>query len=146
MSTKVNRHKAIRELVQKKKISTQNKLTEELRKLGFKVTQSTISRDIVELKLNKIRINSEVSIYALEEESKLGRLFRDLVISIERAGNLIVIKTAPGSAQGIASAIDSYGVNGILGTVAGDDTILAIAKTENIGSRVVAKLKKFEFH
>lgn len=146
MSTKVNRHKAIRELVQKKKISTQNKLTEELRKLGFKVTQSTISRDIVELKLNKIRINSEVSIYALEEESKLGRLFRDLVISIERAGNLIVIKTAPGSAQGIASAIDSYGVNGILGTVAGDDTILAIAKTENIGSRIVAKLKKFEFH
>jgi len=117
-----------------------------LRSAGFSVTQATVSRDIKELGLIKIPGSAGVSRYAVpgetvnpRNEDRLKRLFRDSVVSLDSSENLVIIKTLPGEAQGVASAVDNAGWPEIVGTVGGDDTILVIVKPKKMTHVVMKK-------
>ncbi len=146
MKTKSDRLNAIRRLVLEKKISTQDEIVTKLREKGYKATQATVSRDIVELRLHKIRTDSG-NIYVLPQTGVAGeaeylrRMLREFVSTISRAGNLIVVKTAPGAAQGVGSAIDSTRWEEIVGNIAGDDTILVVTKNNETGVLVLRRLE-----
>ena len=135
---KQERHQLIRNLVETRNIETQEDLANALRESGIKVTQATVSRDIKELMLVKVsdmRGNYRYSIPKershLMSSEQLERLMRNSVISVRSGGNLVVLHTLPGTAQGVAFAIDSMKWFGIMGTVAGDDTIfVAIERPE----------------
>ncbi len=151
MRLKGERHAAIREIVELKRIHTQEELVSELQKLGYEVTQATISRDISELGLLKVRMGDGTSIYALPEGKFIGdetehlrRMLEDFVVSLNRSGNLIVVKTTPGTAQGVASALDGVRWEEVLGTVAGDDTILVVTHNSREGASVLARLNELK--
>ncbi len=149
MKSKSDRLAKIRKLVQEKKIGTQEAMVKELVKQGFATTQATVSRDIVELRLQKIR-TAEGSIYALPQTGVVGeidhmrRMLKDFVSAIRRAGNLIVLKTSPGAAQGVASALDNARWGEILGTVAGDDTILLVTPSTRAGISIIKRLQELK--
>ena len=130
------RHNLILEIIETKDIETQEELAEELKNRGVRVTQATVSRDIKELRLLKVLSASGGYKYATADKAEHGlserfvRMFKDSVLSISYAGNIIVIKTLSGSANVAAEAIDSMRLPQILGTMAGDNTILVIVKTE----------------
>lgn len=131
---KSQRHFAIVDILSRERIATQEEMCEALKKEGFDVTQATVSRDIKELQLVKVPDNEGYR-YALPENTafrntyeRMKRTFQDSVVSINSSENLIVIKTLPGTANSVASMVDGSGVNSILGTLAGDDTILVVIK------------------
>lgn len=135
------------ELISEQEISTQEDLVDVLQKAGFSVTQATVSRDIKELGLIKIPGSSGISRYTVPGESlnprnedRMKRLFRDSVVCLDYSENLIIIKTLPGEAQGVASTIDNAGWPEVIGTVAGDDTILVVVKPKKLTH---ATMKKF---
>jgi transcriptional regulator of arginine metabolism len=141
------RHKKILEAIKDQEISTQEELVDALQKAGFSVTQATISRDIKELGLLKVPGKSGVSRYTVpgeplnpRNEDRMKRLFKDSVISLDSSENLIIIKTLPGEAQGVASTVDCAGWPEIIGTVAGDDTIMVVIKPKKMTHTI---LKKF---
>jgi transcriptional regulator of arginine metabolism len=141
---KTRRHFAIREILAKERIRTQEELCEVLRRWGYDVTQATVSRDIKELSLIKIPDGNSYR-YAWPDtpglRSSLGRMkriFQDSVLGFDYSENIIVIKTLPGSAQSIASLIDSLDNSQILGTVAGDDTIFLVIKPKEAVAEVLA--------
>ena len=130
------RQKRISEIVRTREVTTQDDLIRFLAEEGFKVTQATISRDIRDLQLVK-SLNDDGSFqYVLPTDSSLdsnrlyNRVLSHSVKSVSHANNLVVIKTYPGVAQSVAAAIDTWNDDGILGCVAGDDTILVIANEE----------------
>lgn len=129
------RQDAIRELVRTHEVRTQQDLVGLLAEEGFKCTQSTVSRDIVELSLKKTKSGR----YLLPEEMRLIRIVSELVFSVQAAGNLIVVKTQEGGAQGVADALDKTDIVGVLGSVAGDNTIFLAADTPE-NARLVAEL------
>lgn len=146
------RLKIIREIIKEKKISSQEDLLEELNKRGIRVTQATVSRDISSLNLVKIRDALQNEYYGIsfnyqgDQHTGLQRIkskFKDSVISVEMANNIIVIKTEPGEAQGVAWAIDSSNFEEILGTVAGDDTIICIVRNESETQRIMELFKSY---
>ena len=114
---------------------------------GFNVTQATISRDMRELKLTKVATGDGGQKYAIltsgdiQISERLGRIFRDGVISMDYAQNMIVIKTLNGMAMAVAAALDSMGNNEVMGTIAGDDTIFCVVKTEQKAIRLIERLK-----
>ncbi len=129
-------------LIRQEKIRTQEDLTERLSKLGYRVTQATVSRDIKELKIIKTTDeNGEICYLAPQKDALhhangtgLG-FFKNLIHSVTYSVNIIVIHTAAGMAQGIAATIDRMGRTDILGTIAGDDTIMVVCATpEETGS------------
>lgn len=127
-------------------METQDDIALALRKAGYKATQATISRDLKEIGLVKIPYENKLFRYAFPGEKlsrgteRLKRLFRNSVIGLDSSDNLIIIKTNPGEAQGVASAVDQAGWKEIIGTVGGDDTILVVVKPrEETG----AVLKRF---
>ncbi|MDY6083834.1 MAG: arginine repressor [Dialister sp.] len=126
----------IKEIVQKQVIETQEELAEALQREGIDVTQATVSRDIKELMLVKIPYKPGHYRYALspDEQSMLSKdhaalLFQQAVTNIDSTSNLVIIHTIPGSAQSVAYAIDHSRDKKIMGTLAGDDTILVILRT-----------------
>ncbi|GAB6182128.1 arginine repressor [Desulfotomaculum defluvii] len=144
---KTRRQAKILELVRERPIETQEELAAALRAEGFEVTQATVSRDIKELSLIKIPGENNTSYYASPEEpmirrggeDRLKRLVRLSLSDINSSENLIIIKTPPGEAQGMASAIDHAHWPQIIGTVAGDDTILVIVKPKEATPEVVQR-------
>jgi len=145
---KTRRQHKILELIRQEIIETQEELALNLRKCGFEVTQATVSRDIKELGLIKIQCENNLFKYAYPGEQtaqsmkeRLKRYFRDSVVSLAISENLLVIKTHPGGAQGVASAIDKIGWREIIGTVGGDDTILVVVQPKQAAETV---LKRFE--
>ena len=135
MKKKTKRLLTIKEIVMKKKISSQDELLQILRKKGFEYTQATLSRDLKFLKITKIFDSEKGYIYSFMDEinkpeKKVGK--QDIQIqgfqSFEFANNLGVVRTLPGFASSIASAIDNYHSYEIVGTIAGDDTILIIPR------------------
>lgn len=145
---KYTRQSKILELISKSEIETQEELAEGLKAMGIDVTQATISRDIKELRLVKVMSKSGKYKYATIGQSqegitdRLNKIFENSVVSIDSAMNIIVIKTIPGAAQICASAIDYMGVEGIVGTLAGDDTVfVAIRKLEDV-DYVLQEFKK----
>lgn len=130
------RYNKIKEIVQARPIETQEELANALFEEGIEVTQATVSRDIKELMLVKVPTGDGHYRYALSPEenvtfsrNRITRLFQDSVIRVNSSLNLIVINTIPGSAQSIAYALDHAKWVEVIGTLAGDDTILLIART-----------------
>ena len=142
---KSTRHSLILEIIEQKDIETQEELAEELKRRGVKVTQATVSRDIKELRLLKVLSENGGYKYATAERAEKGmserfiRILAESVLTIESAVNLIVIKTISASAQAAAEAIDSLKWPELLGTIAGDNTILVIARSEDAVESVVSR-------
>lgn len=146
MSTRKERLEAIRHIIQTCVVSNQEQLQRELEAAGYQVTQATLSRDIKQLKIAKVHADGHSYVYRLpdytpfvqtEQKNKNGEP------AIEFSGNLAVIKTRPGYANGIASDIDTYAPDEILGTIAGDDTILVIPREGISRKRVREALGRF---
>ena len=139
------RHDLILDIIDKKDIETQEELAAELKARGVKVTQATVSRDIKELRLLKVLAENGGYKYATAERAEKGmserfiRILAESVLTIESAVNLIVIKTISASAQAAAEAIDSLKWPELLGTIAGDNTILVIARSEEAVESVVSR-------
>lgn len=136
---KAQRHMKIREIITAKEVETQDELVNELKRAGYNVTQATVSRDIKELHLVKVLTDRGIYKYSLPADhrfnplQKLRRILKESFINIEQSENLIVIKTLPGNANALASVLDRLNWEEILGTIAGDDTILVICrKRENV--------------
>jgi transcriptional regulator of arginine metabolism len=130
--TKQQRHDAIRDLVHTRRVSSQEQLREMLETRGFEVTQATLSRDIRELRLAKVH-DSGGGHYSLppdifDQSPALARLLPALFIGAEGTGNLLVVKTMIGGAQAVAEAIDAEEWPEVLGTLAGDNTVLLILR------------------
>lgn len=134
--SKMKRHIKIREIIAERDIETQDELVDQLKKLGFKVTQATVSRDIKELHLVKVPSATGSYKYSTPTEQrfnpkeKLKRLIMESFVSIDHAHHFIVLKTLPGNANAIGALIDDLEWEGIMGTICGDDTCLIICRTE----------------
>lgn len=142
------RHTRIKDIIENKVIETQEELAEELRKKSIDVTQATVSRDIKELMLIKLPTGDGRYRYAFPLEKNVGfsqsrmvRMFQDSVTSIDYSENIIVIKTLPGAANAVASTLDYAKWPEIIGTVAGDDNILAVIKPIQAVEDIVQRLK-----
>lgn len=132
------RQDAIRDIVRNKDVRTQRVLVDELRTLGFDCTQATVSRDIADMGLRKL----PEGIYVLAEDLHLQRMVSELVTGVLRTDNLVMIKAQPGTASGIAAAVDAAELPDVLGSLAGNDTILVIAQTAEDGERLEALINK----
>lgn len=133
------RHAKILEIINQRDIETQEELTRALKEIGMNVTQATVSRDIKELRLIKQMSRNGRYKYAslASQESmltdRLVRLFKESIVSLDHAGNILVLRTIPAAAQAAASAIDAAGFDEVVGTIAGDDTIFVlIRQTEDV--------------
>lgn len=150
MSTKQQRQQLIARLIGQETIASQPQLQELLKEQGIEATQATISRDLEELGAVKIRVAGGETAYAIAEyapariapSDQLRRVMADWVAEVTSSGNLVVVRTPPGCAHVVASALDRSGLQGILGTVAGDDTILCVAAEEIGGAGVAAQLRE----
>ena len=146
MSSKAARHSRIEELLRAKLVTSQIELADLLRTDGVFVTQATLSRDLEELHAVKVRgayvippDNERPLRPAEQAPARLTRLLRELLTGADASGNLVVLRTPPGAAQFLASAIDRAGLPDILGTIAGDDTILLVAGEGVRGADIAAR-------
>ena len=143
------RHSKILEIITQKEIETQEELCEELNKLNLVVTQATISRDIRDLHLFKVAGTQKKYRYAYissgtqQVSAKLKNLFRDCIISIKSAQNLVVIKTLTGNGANAGIVIDKLNYDEVIGSVAGDDTLLVVCKDTDAAKGVAEKIKAF---
>ena len=142
-----NRRLRILELIKKYNIGRQEQLVEFLNAEGYNVTQATVSRDINELKLKKIKENGAFRYvqsthdYASGDE-KISTIFRQTVHSIVSTGNLIVIKTLAGSANAVCAIIDGFEIDGVLGSIAGDDCIF-VAADADVAEKIAARFRAY---
>ena len=151
--TRTARHGRIEELIRSGAIMSQTQLGELLAASGVQVTQATLSRDLEELGAVKVRgRDGGPAVYLIPEDghralrpaeqgpTRLIRLLRELLNGTDHSGNLAVLRTPPGAAHYLASAIDRSGVPEVVGTIAGDDTILVVARAADGGAALAAKL------
>lgn len=155
--TRIARHARIAELIRQRAVRSQTELAELLAAEGVQVTQATLSRDLEELGAVKVRgTDGAPAAYAIPDEgtgplrpaeqapARLVRLLRELLTSTDASGNLAILRTPPGAAQFLASALDRSGLPDVVGTIAGDDTILVVAResgaTRSSGKLLAAKL------
>ena len=145
---KTRRQTKILELIKKYEIGTQEDLSDYLEQEGYQVTQATVSRDIRELKLTKVSLtNGRQKYVALLESNedlaqKYERIFRDGFISMDIAQNILVIKTVSGMAMAVAAAVDAMQMEEIVGSIAGDDTIMAAVRTTEDVQIVMDKISE----
>ena len=145
MSSKEQRQRTIAELIRAGALASQEELAERLAGLGHAVTQATISRDLEQLGAVKVRRAGQPG-YALPEQVRdasspqLARILRDWVRSMAPAGNLVVIKTPPGSAHLVGVALDQSDLPGVVGTICGDDTIFVATPTSRTAEKLIAEL------
>jgi transcriptional regulator of arginine metabolism len=139
MRKRQDRQEAIRRIVRGERVRTQRALVDRLKDVGFDCTQATVSRDITEMGLRKL----PEGVYVLAEDLHLQRMVRDLVKNVSRSGNLVLVKAQSGTAPGVAAALDAAELDGILGSVSGDDTILVVMEAEPAGEALVETLDKF---
>lgn len=145
---KVGRQSKIIELINKHDIETQEELADLLTKAGYNVTQATISRDIRELKLTKISVDDGKQKYIVLNNTETGlsekfvRVLKDGFISMDMAQNIIIVKTVSGMAMAVAAALDALHIQGIMGCIAGDDTLMCVIKTTEETISVMEKLNK----
>jgi transcriptional regulator of arginine metabolism len=139
MRRRQERQEAIRRIVRREHVRTQRDLVEHLRALGYQCTQATVSRDISELDLRKL----PEGYYVLSEDLHLQRMVGDLVQTVIATDRFVIVKASTGTAQGVAAALDAAGRDEILGSIAGDDTILAIARSDRDARVVADYLERF---
>ncbi len=146
---KLGRQSKIIELVNKNNIETQEELADLLTKAGYNVTQATISRDIRELKLTKVAGDDGRQKYIILKNNESGlsdkfiRVLKDGFVSMDMAMNIVVIKTVSGMAMAVAAALDALHIQGIVGCIAGDDTVMCIVRTAEESISVMEKLNKY---
>jgi transcriptional regulator of arginine metabolism len=156
-ATKSARHQQIVDLVGAHEVRSQAELAELLAATGVHVTQGTLSRDLVELDAVRVRSASGALVYAVPGEGgdrrpaapgetaaashRLARLCAELLVSAEASANLVVLRTPPGAAQFFASAVDKAELDSVLGTIAGDDTVLLVANLAAGGEVVGRRIK-----
>lgn len=144
MSSKVQRQQAISKLIGKHAVTNQPQLVELLAARGIAATQATVSRDLEDLGAVKVRVPGGDTVYAIPEyepariapEDQLRRVMGEWVAEVRCSGDLVVLRTPPGCAHVVASALDRSGIGGLLGTVAGDDTLLCVAD-ESVGGKAL---------
>ena len=145
---KTNRQSKIIEIIQKNEVETQNELSALLEKDGFRVTQATVSRDIRELKLTKIPTAGGRQKYAVITDApenlskKYERVLREGFLSMDMAQNILVIKTVSGMASAVCAAIDAMKMREIVGSIAGDDTIMCAIRTVDDTYAVMKKIRR----
>jgi transcriptional regulator of arginine metabolism len=154
--TKAARQARIAALLGACEVHSQTQLVALLAADGVEVTQATLSRDLEEMGAVKVRRTGGGTVYAVSEEApgpvlraladatqgKVSRLAAELVVSVESSANLVVVHTPPGGAHLLASAIDRAGLADVLGSVAGDDTVLLVTRDPKGGSRVADRLRQ----
>ncbi|WP_030335735.1 arginine repressor [Micromonospora parva] len=150
--TRAARHARIVELIRDRTIRSQTELADLLAADGVGVTQATLSRDLEELGAVKVRGGDGPAVYLIPEDgqrplrdaeaapARLVRLLRELLNGVDSSGNIAVLRTPPGAAQYLASALDRAGLPEIVGTIAGDDTILVVAREAVGGAALGEKL------
>jgi len=129
----------MRHLIRRQQIRTQQELVEALALEGFHCTQATVSRDVEELKLTKVKEGH----YVLAEDQHLQRMVHDLTDSVARTGNLVLVHAQGGTAPGVAAAIDLAYLDGVLGTVSGDTTVLIVCENDEKASLIEEKINYF---
>jgi transcriptional regulator of arginine metabolism len=145
--SKVQRQQTISRLIEQQQVTNQPQLVELLAGEGITATQATVSRDLEDLGAVKVRVPGGATVYAVPEFApervapldQLRRVMGEWVAEVTHSGNLVVVRTPPGCAHVVASALDRSGIDGLLGTVAGDDTMLCIA-TEQVGGPGLASM------
>ena len=148
MAVKSKRHEVIVKMIAAQNIETQEELARALREYGFSVTQATVSRDIKELRLVKTQTGNGRYRYTAPKDgardisSRFFSLFSENTVSVQSACNIVVIKCLTGMAQAVCAAMDSLHWEGIVGTLAGDDTILAVMQDEDCAKRFVEELRR----
>jgi transcriptional regulator of arginine metabolism len=143
-SVTARRAKAIA-LIKAGHIHSQSDLVKQLKKAGFVVTQATASRDLEEIGAVRGRSSSGESVYMISDsdDESISRTMpvpSDLIISVEASGNLAVVRTPPGGAQLLASSLDHSGISEIIGTIAGDDTVLVVSRKASGGAQLAREL------
>ena len=147
-SMKAERQAKILDLIVKKEIGTQEELTTELERAGFVATQATVSRDIREMKLTKVAMSNgklRYVAYRKTEENmteKYNRIFCDGFVSMDNAQNILVIKTVAGMAMAVAAALDHMELPEIVGSIAGDDTIMCAVRSVDNTLTIMGRLRK----
>lgn len=143
---KIARHAKILELIENYEIETQDELAQKLCDEGFNVTQATVSRDIREMKLTKIATEKGRQKYAVisnndsEVTERMTRVFKEAVVKMDYAQNMIVVKTLAGMGMAVAVALDNMQNGEILGTIAGDDTVFCVVRSHNQATAIIEKL------
>lgn len=145
---KSQRQAKILEIISTQNIETQEQLLEALQKEGFRGTQATISRDIKELRINKeltsfgsYRYSAATDEIDSSFTSRLNTIFRECVVSFDYAQNIIVIRTLPGLASAAGSAIDAMNLSSIVGSLAGDDTVMVVMRDSNAAALLCGEIK-----
>ena len=157
-TTKNARHRRIVELVTQHEVRSQGELAQLLAASGVHVTQATLSRDLVDVGAERVRVGKNL-VYAVpgeggdrrvraapdgeERVTRLQSRCHELLVSAEHSANLIILRTPPGAANFLASALDHAGLEGVLGTIAGDDTIMVVTAGAERSSEVVARLLSY---
>lgn len=145
---KTKRHRKILEIIKENNVGTQEELAELLAQEGIPVTQATVSRDIKELALIKVGAGNDQYRYAMPtevavSETRLRFMLKEFVLNYAASGNILVVRTAPGNANAVASALDNAQWAEILGSVAGDDTILLVARAVEDIPTIIDKLEAY---
>lgn len=149
-ATKTARQARIIEILQSNRVRSQAELAQLLTDDGVKVTQATLSRDLVEIGAERVRDLKAGLIYAVPNhpvrrsaedapDARMMSLFKELLVTAEASANLVILRTPPGAAQFLASSIDQSGLHDILGTIAGDDTVMVIARDPLGGDALAAQ-------
>lgn len=146
--SKAQRQHRIVQMIEQSAVTSQQRLVELLSDSGVEATQATVSRDLEEIGAVKVRSGGGEPVYAVPElpkdrlapEEHLRRVLGDWVVEVATSANLVVVRTPPGSAHVVASALDRAAVAGIVGTVAGDDTILVVADEKVGGAGLAGRL------
>jgi transcriptional regulator of arginine metabolism len=145
---KTQRQHRIARILETSAVTSQGHLVELLAGEGIVATQATLSRDLEELGAIKVRVSGGETVYAIPElpkdrvapEEQLRRVLADWVVEVAHSANLVVVRTPPGSAHVVASALDRAGVEGVIGTVAGDDTLLLVVAERTGGAKVARQV------
>ena len=148
--SKAQRQHRIEQLIERNAVTSQGQLVELLAKSGVDATQATVSRDLEEIGAVKVRAAGGEPVYAVPElpkdrvapEEHLRRVLGDWVVDVASSSNLVVLRTPPGSAHVVASALDRASLKEIVGTVAGDDTIIVVAAERTGGSALARRLSR----
>lgn len=147
--TKNDRQRKIIELINEYDISTQTELTNKLIEAGFDVTQATTSRDLQEMRIMKVTLANGTYKYATAKDAdikindKLQTVFEQCLVSVDYAINIVVLKTISGAAQAVGYALDSFTWEEIIGSIAGDDTVMIVVRNEKSAKQLVARLAKY---
>jgi len=147
--SKTSRQHLIVKLLAELEVGSQAQIVDHLAELGVDATQATVSRDLDDLGAIKVRLADGILVYAVPEHPNeqvappehLRRVLSEWVASVDHCANIVVIRTPPGSAHVVASALDRSGLSGVLGTVAGDDTLITVASGETSGENLAKSIR-----